>query len=75
MAFHYTGRNYTISVSVYNLGINGTCETIDVIDTDGNMISTYNSSQLRRDLDTLCAASVALPTNVCLHLWTYFRVF
>ncbi|CAC5419674.1 unnamed protein product [Mytilus coruscus] len=53
--------NYTVALSVYSFGSNGTCHTIALTDSIGNIMSSYEASQLQRDLDTLCAATFRTP--------------
>ncbi|XP_071140490.1 uncharacterized protein [Mytilus edulis] len=54
-------NNYTVELFVYSLGLNGTCHTIALTDRTGNVISSHEASQLKRDLDTLCAATFRMP--------------
>ncbi|CAG2200870.1 unnamed protein product [Mytilus edulis] len=53
--------NFTVALSVYGFASNGTCHTIALTDSTGNVISSHEASQLRRDLDTLCAATFSTP--------------
>ncbi|VDI07263.1 Hypothetical predicted protein [Mytilus galloprovincialis] len=53
--------NYTVALSVYGFGSNGTCHTIALTDSTGNVISSHEASQLQRDFDTLCAATFRTP--------------
>ncbi|XP_052084581.1 uncharacterized protein LOC127721817 [Mytilus californianus] len=53
--------NYTVALSVYSFGSNGTCHTIALTDSIGNIMSSHEASQLQRDLDTLCAATFRTP--------------
>ncbi|VDI53529.1 Hypothetical predicted protein [Mytilus galloprovincialis] len=54
-------NNYTVELSVYNLGPSGTCHKIKLTGIAGNVISSHETSQLRRDVDTLCAADFKMP--------------
>ncbi|XP_052084583.1 uncharacterized protein LOC127721819 [Mytilus californianus] len=54
-------NNYTVELSVYNLGPSGTCHKIALTDSAGNVISSHELLQLRRDVDTLCAANFRMP--------------
>ncbi|XP_076081650.1 uncharacterized protein LOC143052490 isoform X2 [Mytilus galloprovincialis] len=54
-------NNYTVELFVYSLGLNGTCHTIALTDSTGNVISSHEASQLKRDFDTLCAATFRMP--------------
>ncbi|XP_071140493.1 uncharacterized protein [Mytilus edulis] len=54
-------NNYTVELSVYNLGPSGTCHKIELTGNAGNVISSHAASQLRRDVDTLCAATFRMP--------------
>ncbi|CAC5419675.1 unnamed protein product [Mytilus coruscus] len=54
-------NNYTVDLFVYNLGPSGTCHKIALTDSAGNVISSHEPSQLRRDVDTLCAATFIMP--------------
>lgn len=62
----FTDNNYTVELFVYSLGLNGTCHTIALTDRTGNVISSHEASQLKRDLDTLCAATFRMPYVVSL---------
>ncbi|XP_063437380.1 uncharacterized protein LOC134718656 isoform X2 [Mytilus trossulus] len=53
--------NYTVDLSVYNLGPNGTCHNIALTDSAGNVISSHEASQLQRDFNTWCAATFRTP--------------
>lgn len=61
-----TDNNYTVELSVYNLGPSGTCHKIKLTGIAGNVISSHETSQLRRDVDTLCAADFKMPKVVSL---------
>ncbi|CAC5388513.1 unnamed protein product [Mytilus coruscus] len=54
-------NNYTVALSVYGFGSNGSCHSIALTDSTGNVISSHEASQLQRDLDTLCAATFKTP--------------
>ncbi|CAG2197407.1 unnamed protein product [Mytilus edulis] len=56
-----TDNNYTVELFVYSLGLNGTCHTIALTDSTGNVISSHEASQFKRDFDTLCAATFRMP--------------
>ncbi|CAC5362582.1 unnamed protein product [Mytilus coruscus] len=54
-------NNYTVALTVYNLGPNGTCHNIALTDSTGNIMSSHEASQLQRDFDTLCTATFRTP--------------
>ncbi|XP_076081651.1 uncharacterized protein LOC143052491 [Mytilus galloprovincialis] len=54
-------NNYTVDLSVYNLGPNGTCHNIALTDSTGNIILLHQALQLQRGVDNLCAATFRTP--------------
>ncbi|XP_063437370.1 uncharacterized protein LOC134718650 [Mytilus trossulus] len=56
-----SGNNYTVELSMYNLGSSGTCHKIELTGNAGNVISSHETSQMGRDVDTLCAATFKMP--------------
>ena len=64
--FIATGNNYSISWTVYNLGSNGTCNTISVVDVTGAVISSYTALKYDSDPISICSTDIDLPEQVTL---------
>jgi len=49
---------------VYNLGSNGTCNTISVVDVTGAVISSYTALKYYSDPISICSTDIDLPEQV-----------
>ena len=68
------GQNYTIALTVYNLGSNSTCDNISLHDTSGNVISSNDGSQFRTDLNTICSVTIGIPDVVSIFTICYHAI-
>ena len=67
------GKNYTIALTVYNLGSNSTCDNISLHDTSGNVISPHDASQFKTEMSTICSATIGIPDVVSISLLISLR--
>jgi len=66
------GKNYTIALTVYNLGSNSTCDDISLHDTSGNVISSHDASQFKTEMSTICSATIGIPDVVSIQYYLLF---
>jgi hypothetical protein len=66
------GKNYTIALTVYNLGSNSTCDNISLHDTSGNVISLHDASQFKTEMSTICSATIGIPDVVSIQYYLLF---
>lgn len=62
--FIAAGNNYSLAWTVYNLGSNGTCNTISVVDVTGAVISSYTAFKYDSDPISICSTDIDLPEQV-----------
>lgn len=55
------GNNYSLAWTVYNLGSNGTCNTISIVDTTGAVISSYTAFKYDSEPISICSTDIELP--------------
>ena len=68
------GQNYTIALTVYNLGSNSTCDNILLHHTSGNVMSSHDASQFKTDLDTICSVTIGIPEVVSIFTIFYHSI-
>lgn len=61
--YFLTGNKYTYIVSMVNFG-NGTCTELSILDTDGNMLMSYEPAVTFSDIDMLCSVDIVVPNTV-----------
>lgn len=43
---------------------NGTCTELSIVDTDGNMLMSYEPAVTFSDIDMLCSVDIVVPNTV-----------
>jgi hypothetical protein len=61
------GKNYSIALTVYNLGSNSTCDDISLHNSSGNVISSHDASQFKSDLSTICSVTIGIADAVSIN--------
>ncbi|CAC5399589.1 unnamed protein product [Mytilus coruscus] len=57
------GYKYTYILTIVNFG-NGTCTELSIVDTNGNVLMSYEPSRTFSDIDILCSADIVVPNTI-----------